>query len=69
MNEPIPDTARRIQTQASTGFVTDDYWFFRTPTQPIIGEMLAKTITPEQAQIRLYEEVTKWVESRERLSQ
>ncbi|MDR0657252.1 MAG: ABC transporter substrate-binding protein [Treponema sp.] len=68
LKEPIPDTRRRIEVSFNTGFRTDDYWFFRTPIQPVIAEILAKTITPENARAKQYEEVKKWVENKERLA-
>ena len=59
-----PSVKERYEYQRDHGFLTNDYWHFRIPIQPVISEMLAGTISPEDARQKTYEEVKKWVENR-----
>lgn len=63
-----PTVEARYEFQKEHGFITDDYWFFRTPIQSVISEVLAKTITPEEARTMTYEEVSKWVANMKELT-
>ncbi len=61
--EDNPTVADRYEFQKEHGFITDDYWFFRTPVSTVVSEVLAKTLTPEEAREKSYTEISKWVEN------
>lgn len=58
---------KRYDYQSKHGFITDDYTHFRLPIQPVIAQVLAKQISPEEARTMTYEEVKKWVDNKEKL--
>lgn len=66
--EDNPTVTDRYEFQKEHGFITDDYWFFRTPIQSVISEVLAKKISPEEARDKTYEEINKWVENMKALT-
>ena len=54
---------KRHENQLKTMFITDDYWFWRTPMQNVLSQVIAKQVTPEQAREELYKGVNDWVEN------
>ncbi len=54
---------QRHENQLKTMFITDDYWFWRTPMQTVLSQVISKQITPEQAREELYNGVNDWVEN------
>ncbi len=58
----------RYEYQSEKGFITDDYWHFRSPVMPIVSQVMAKTISAEDARAKTYEEVKKWVNNKKSLS-
>ena len=52
---------QRHDYQMKTVFITDDYWFWRTPLQDVTAQLVSKQVTPEQARQKFCESVTAWV--------
>lgn len=53
----------RHDKQMDTVFITDDYWFWRTPLQNVNNLIISKELNPEEARTKFYEEVNTWVEN------
>ncbi len=51
----------RHEKQMSTVFLTDDYWFWRTPLQEVNNLVISKEVTAEEAREQFYEGVNEWV--------
>ncbi|HIT90450.1 MAG TPA: extracellular solute-binding protein [Candidatus Merdenecus merdavium] len=52
---------KRMEYQANALFITDDYWYWRTPLQSVNNEILSKQLTAEEAREAFYTGVNDWV--------
>lgn len=51
----------RHDYQMNHMLMTDDYWYWRTPLQPVINQIISKEYNEEQAVEAFYEGVSTWV--------
>ena len=56
----------RYKFQKSAFFTTDDYWYWRTPIQGVIGKVLTNQLTPMQARIQFYNDTKTWLSNEEK---
>ena len=52
---------KRHDYQIKAMFVTDDYWFWRTPLQSVNNQILSKQLTADAAREEFYKGVSDWV--------
>lgn len=52
---------KRHDYQIKAMFVTDDYWFWRTPLQAVNNQILSKQLTADAAREEFYKGVSDWV--------
>lgn len=52
---------KRHEYQIKAMFVTDDYWFWRTPLQAVNNQILSKQLTADAAREEFYKGVSDWV--------
>ncbi len=51
----------RLAHQEETIFITDDYWYWRTPVQSTNNLIISKELTAEEARTHFYDGVVTWV--------
>lgn len=54
---------QRHEYQLDNMFITDDYWYWRTPMQEVINKILSKEYTANQAVDAFYNGVSIWVDN------
>lgn len=61
MMEDYDINAKRHDYQMDNMFITDDYWYWRTPMQTVINQILSKQYTADEAVEAMYDGVNEWI--------
>ena len=61
MMEDYDINVKRHDYQMDNMFITDDYWYWRTPMQTVINQILSKQYTADEAVEAMYDGVNEWI--------
>lgn len=61
MMEDYDINVKRHDYQMDNMFITDDYWYWRTPMQIVINQILSKQYTADEAVEAMYDGVNEWI--------
>lgn len=61
MMEDYDINVKRHDYQMENMFITDDYWYWRTPMQTVINQILSKQYTADEAVEAMYDGVNEWI--------
>ena len=61
MMEDYDINVKRHDYHMDNMFITDDYWYWRTPMQTVINQILSKQYTADEAVEAMYDGVNEWI--------
>ena len=61
MMEDYDINVKRHDYQMDNMFITDDYWYWRTPMQTVINQILSKQYIADEAVEAMYDGVNEWI--------